>query len=81
MIRWDRSSDVLSVFKGLGKFFLVVPFFFFFLFSFFPSLFFCFLFLLLKVNIDHPMIGDTRVSQAPSRVQLMSELGLTANLI
>ena len=36
MIRWDRSSDVLSVFKGLGKFFfsrsfllLVLPFFFF----------------------------------------------------
>ena len=39
MIRWDRSSDVLSVFKGLGKFFfsrsfllLLLPFFFVFTF-------------------------------------------------
>ena len=35
MIRWDRSGDVLSVFKELGKFFLVVPFFFFFFLFFF----------------------------------------------
>ena len=73
MFRWDRSSDVLSIFKGFGKFFfsrsfLLLPFFF-----------FCFYFF--KVNIDQPMIGDTRVSQALSRVQIMSELGLTAILI
>ena len=40
MIRWDRSSDILSVFKGLRKFFfsrsflllLLLPFFFVFTF-------------------------------------------------
>ena len=70
MFRWDRSSDVLSAFKGSGKFFVSRPFFFFFFFPF--SFFFVF---------DHLMIGDTRVSQALSRVQIMSELGLMAILI
>ena len=49
MIRWDRSGDVLSVFKELGKFFfsrsfllLLLPF------------FFCFYFF--KVNIEHPSL-------------------------
>ena len=77
MFRWNRSSDVLSVFKGLDKFFLSRSFLLLLLFSFF--FFFCFYFF--KVNIDQPMIGDTRVSQALSRVQIMSELGLTAILI